>query len=60
VCSFCLTSQPLAALRHVADGLQCADAVACSQRAEASGIYPMDENELETAAREMPLGVVRA
>src|SRR6266487_2300312 len=47
LCSFCNSRQPLGELVMVADSLQCADLEACGQRAAASGLYAMREDELE-------------
>lgn len=48
VCSFCQARMPLADLDQVAPMmLQCRDAEVCAQRAAGSGMYAMDERELE-------------
>jgi hypothetical protein len=59
VCAFCGTPQPLSQLAQVATWLECADRLACQQRAAQSGLYPQDESELDLARRELQQGAPR-
>jgi hypothetical protein len=58
-CAFCFTRQPLSALGQVADSLQCLDVQACTQRAQASGVYPVAESEQEISRFEVMQGALR-
>src|SRR6266487_2601602 len=58
LCSFCNSRQPLGELVMVADSLQCADLEACGQRAAASGLYAMREDELEISGYEAMQGAL--
>lgn len=60
-CGYCCSRRPLAELGQLGTGFRCLDLGACQQRAEASGIYPVTEYELEQqlAVREAMSGAVR-
>ena len=59
-CSFCASRQPLSQLVQVGTGaLECLGREACWDRAQASGIYPRGEDELDLAAREARQGALR-
>lgn len=59
-CSFCQQRMPAADLAHSeAAAWQCTDTAACSARADAAGLYSMDEREQEIASRESRQGAVR-
>jgi hypothetical protein len=49
----------LSALAQVATWLECADRAACTQRAQASGVYPVAESEHEIAQHEALQGALR-
>jgi hypothetical protein len=59
VCAFCATPQPLSALAGVATWLQCTDTAACTQRAQASGLYPQLADEQALARHETSAGAPR-
>jgi hypothetical protein len=54
VCTYCMTRQPLSALVPVADSRQCRDFDACTERAAAALLYPVDERALEERSAQPP------
>ena len=57
-CAFCGTKRPLSELAEWATSLACADTGACEQRARSSALYPMREDELAVAGREIRAGAI--